>query len=197
MSFLRHCYPVLLSLCFLGSAFATNHQPSGHFEKTTGYCIPELGLLRQVEDAGYPFVTLTIEFPERAFTGTFSLNLKTVKGITLSGLQQAIGKFVAIRYKSEEVNALIELLWNGESLIQTTSIAGDEVEIKSISGILSNAAEVTTGDTPGELYIKTEAAITEKFPFFITPEIVQANGKSVVGIYQHRKVNTIMALEIK
>ena len=30
--------------------------------------IKEMGRLKNVEDSGYPFATLTIEFPERGFT---------------------------------------------------------------------------------------------------------------------------------
>jgi hypothetical protein len=41
--------------------------------------IPEMGLLLQVEDAGYPFATLTIEFPERNFTEYFTINMESVE----------------------------------------------------------------------------------------------------------------------
>lgn len=80
------------------------------------------------------------------------------------------------------------------------SEAESEVAAKSfnkITGILSQANVVTTGDLPGELKITDDHDRFEKFSFFITPEIVQANGKVVVGYFEPRTQNTITALEIK
>jgi len=70
-------------------------------------------------------------------------------------------------------------------------------DIQVIQGILSNAEEETTGDLPGELLITTEEEITLSFPFYITSEIVQANGKEVIGYYDQRTLNSIISLEIK
>ena len=47
-----------------------------------GELVHETGLLKKYEDGGYPFATLTIEFPERkfeeSFTSKFLLNLGSV-----------------------------------------------------------------------------------------------------------------------
>lgn len=67
----------------------------------------------------------------------------------------------------------------------------------SVTGILSNAAEVTSGDLPGEIYITTEEEITVKIPYFITPEIVAANGKVVRATYEQFTRNRITALKVK
>ena len=158
--------------------------------------IKEFGLLKNVEDSGYPFVTLTIEFPERGFTEYFSLNLEEVKNVNASTLSNLVGRYLSFEYNSEIVNALLDLRMNGVSLLNEGVVTDFDSDTKTIMGILSNAAEETTGDLAGELYIKTEEEITEKFPFFITPEIVRANGKIVVGYYQQRTLNTITSIEV-
>ncbi|OWY23052.1 hypothetical protein C7N43_03995 [Sphingobacteriales bacterium UPWRP_1] len=158
--------------------------------------IKEFGLLKNVEDSGYPFVTLTIEFPERGFTEYFSLNLEEVKNVNAPTLSNLVGRYLSFEYNSEIVNALLDLRMNGVSLLNEGVVTDFDSDTKTIMGILSNAAEETTGDLAGELYIKTEEEITEKFPFFITPEIVRANGKIVVGYYQQRTLNTITSIEV-
>lgn len=163
---------------------------------TSNNAIKELGLLKNVEDSGYPFSTLTIEFPERHLTEYFTLNLEAVKSINAETLSKLVGKYVSFEYTSDLTNALLDLTLNGKSLLnaeKSEELAG----AKTITGMLSNAAEETAGDLPGELFIVTEEEITEKFPFFITPEIVKANGKKVVGYYQQRTQNTITSLEAK
>ena len=106
-----------------------------------------------------------------------------------------LGKHVSFEYNSDIENALIDLKFNGKSVFPKGNrppISG----AKAITGILSNAAEATQGDLPGELYIKTEEEITEKFPFFITDDIVKLNGKTVVGYYQQRTKNTIVSMKL-
>lgn len=158
--------------------------------------IKEHGLLKSVEDSGYPFFTLVIEFPERKFSETFGINLEAVKGVDVNTLNGAVGKYVSFEYDSEISNALLDLRMNGKSLFPESDASGINANTKTIEGILSNAAEETTGDVPGELYIKTEEEITEKFPFFITADIVQANGKVVVGFYDQRTSNTITGFKV-
>lgn len=163
---------------------------------TSNNAIKEFGLLKSVEDSGYPFFTLTIEFPERHLTEYFTLNLEAVKSVNAETLSKLVGKYVSFEYTSETTNALLDLKLNGKSLLNADELA-EQTDLKTITGILSNAAEETAGDLPGELFIVTEEEITEKFPFFITPEIVKANGKKVVGYYQPRTQNTITSLEAK
>lgn len=158
--------------------------------------IKEIGLLKNVEDTGYPFVALTIEFPERRLTEYFTLNLEAVKSINAQTLSNVVGKYVSFEYASDTINALLDLKLNGKSLLNADE-AIEQTDLKTITGILSNAAEETAGDLPGELFIVTEEGVIKKFPFFITPEIVKANGKKVVGYYQQRTQNNIIFLEVK
>jgi hypothetical protein len=197
MQTIRYCLAIFL-FCGALTAFAAHHILAGDQPVVASFSgIKEFGLLKDVTDSGYPFVTLTIEFPERGFAEDFTMNMEEVKSVNAQTLSEAIGKYVSFEYNSDVTNALLDLRWKGESLLQE----GEAFEITDntqiVTGILSNAAEPTTGDIPDELYIKTEEEITYKFPFFITPQIVRANGREVTGYFEERTLNTIIALKVK
>ena len=157
--------------------------------------IKEFGLIRAAEDAGYPFMVLTIEFPERQFSENFQLNLSEFPGLDPGQMAAAVGKYAAFEYVSLVENALLEVKSDGKPLLKIDGV--NLAELKQIRGILSGAEVETTGDLPGMLYIKTEEEYVEEFPFFVTPELVEANGKQVVGYFDQRVLNTIVSLEIK
>ncbi|HAQ37145.1 MAG TPA: hypothetical protein DCQ58_01435, partial [Saprospirales bacterium] len=190
------CNPVVYSF-----DKATNYSAGIHLKSvSSSFELPdiiEFGLLINVEDSGYPFYTLTIEFPERDFSEFFVLNLEEVYNIDLSTLSNSIGKYLLFEYTSEINNALLDLVIDGVSLFNKTELPEWHSDIQVIQGILSNADEETTGDLPGELFITTVEEITMIFPFYITSEIVNANGKEVIGYYDQRTLNTIISLEIK
>ncbi len=157
--------------------------------------IKEFGLIQAAEDAGYPFMVLTIEFPERQFSENFQLNLEEFPDLDPGKMAAAVGKYAAFEYVSLVENALLEVKYNGKPLLKTTGV--NLAELKQIRGILSGAETETTGDLPGMLYIQTEEEHVEAFPFFVTPELVGANGKQVVGYFDQRVQNTIVSLELK
>lgn len=158
--------------------------------------ITERGRITQAEDAGYPIMVVTIEFPERNFSEQFTVNLEEVEGMDGAALSAAVGKYVVFDYTSVLSNALLDLKYNGKSLIYESDAPEMGSDIQTIEGILSNAAEETTSDLPDELLITTEEEITERFEFYITSEIVKANGKRVVGYYESRTQNTIHRIEL-
>lgn len=157
--------------------------------------IKEIGLLSKAEDAGYPFMVLTIEFPEKNRTETFTINLEAVPNEDINTVQNAVGKYISFEYDSNLDNMLYDLTLNDKSLFGEVATSSDE-EILTITGILSNAEEATAGDLPGQVFITTEEEITEKFDVFITPEMVNANGKTVTGYYQKQVSNVITAFRV-
>jgi hypothetical protein len=157
----------------------------------------ETGLLTQVEDAGYPMVGLYFDFPERDFSEYFSLNLEENHSVDINILEASIDRYVHFGYTSVLENELVDLMLEDTSLLDEPMNVGDDVELYSITGILSNAEEVTSSDLPGEFYIQTEEEITEVFPYYITERIAEANGSSVVAIYVQRTVNTIHSFEVQ
>ncbi|AEI48274.1 hypothetical protein [Runella slithyformis] len=157
--------------------------------------IKEMGLLKEVEDSGYPFATLTIEFPERKFKEYFTINFEEVKGASLDKVYKWVGKYVSFTYNTDLTNALLDVQIGGKSLVSDEKIELGP-EVKQLSGILKGADEETPGDLPGEVTITTKNKTTMTFPFFVTTEMVKANGKSVVGFYEERNQNTITAIKL-
>jgi hypothetical protein len=157
--------------------------------------IKEIGLLSKAEDSGYPFMSLTIEFPEKNRIESFTINLEEVPNVDINTVQNAVGKYISFEYDSNLDNMLYDLTFNDKSLFGEVATSSDD-EILTITGILSNAAEATAGDLPGQVFITTEEEITEKFDVFITPEMVSANGKTVTGYYQKQVNNVITKLKV-
>lgn len=79
--------------------------------------IKEMGLLKGVEDGGYPFATLTIEFPERKFQEYFTINFEEVKGTSLDKVYKWVGRYVSFTYNTDLTNALLDVQIDGKSLV--------------------------------------------------------------------------------
>jgi len=155
--------------------------------------LKEFGLLKSAEDSGYPFFTVEIEFPERKFSEIFTINLAELPDVDPGLLTGWVGKYVSFEYTSEIVNALLDIRQNGKSLL---GVNPSELPkgIKKISGTLSGAANVTEGDLPSVLRIHDPEDQSIEFEFFITPELVEADGTLVVGYYDQRTNNRITAI---
>jgi hypothetical protein len=155
----------------------------------------ELGLIKTVEDAGYPMYSLEIEFPERGFSEGFLLNAEDIQGLDLEKLGSSAGKYINFEYTSELENALLDLKLNGKSVYNDGDDFEPKPETKTFEGILKNAGEPTASDLPDQISISGAGGKTEKFDCYITPLITKANGKKVVGYYEVRTANRIVALE--
>lgn len=151
--------------------------------------IHEFGLVKQVEDAGYPFATLAIEFPERGFEAYFTLNMEEVAGVNPGIVNKWVGKYVEFYYTSDIVNSLIDIRQDGVSLIGMNPEELPE-GLRKASGTL-DCPEELSGDLPGVLQIMDAHADSYSFEFFITQEIIDARGQLVEGYFDERTVNTI------
>lgn len=157
--------------------------------------IKEMGILKEVEDSGYPIATLTIEFPERKFTEYFTVNLEEVKGADINKMRNWVGRYVSFLYRSELINALLDVQINGKSIVSEEKVELGP-EAKKIVGILKGADEETPGDLPGTVSITSKDNTTLEFDFFVTKEMVAVNGKRVVGYYEERGQNIITAIKL-
>jgi len=157
--------------------------------------VTEIGLVKEVEDSGYPFATLTIEFPERKFSAYFTINMEEVEYASLDIIRQFVGKYVTFRYTSELIYALLDIHMDNKSLLGMDS-APDGKDIKIIEGILDGATEETPGDLPGEISIWAKDGENLDFDFFVTSEMVAANGKKVKGYYDTRTKNTLRSISL-
>jgi len=157
--------------------------------------IPEMGLLLQVEDSGYPFATLTIEFPERNFKEYFTINMESVENASINELNSYIGQYVKFTYSSDFTYALLDLFYEGKSIFGA-EIAPEGESIKAIEGVLYGAEHTTDGDIPGEVSVFADDGENLYFPYFITQEMVNVNEKWVTAFYETRTSNTIMSIEV-
>ncbi|GGD50380.1 hypothetical protein GCM10011514_13290 [Emticicia aquatilis] len=157
--------------------------------------INELGILRGVEDSGYPLATLHIEFPERKFSEYFTINLEEVKNVNMGILQKWKGKYVAFTYNSDFTNSLIDLQINGKSAINTEPMQfSDNVQI--VVGVLRGAGKVTESDLPSTISITTTDNQKLLFDYYVTPEMVKINGRKVMAYYEEVVSNTITKIKV-
>ncbi|AFK05190.1 hypothetical protein Emtol_4065 [Emticicia oligotrophica DSM 17448] len=157
--------------------------------------LKEFGLLKSAEDSGYPFASLTIEFPERNFSENFTINLEEVKNVNMGTLQKWVGKYVSFTYNSDLTNALMEMQLNGKSVINDEPIELGPNSLKLV-GILRGAAKVTAGDLPSVISVTTANNEKYSFEFFITPQMVKANNKKVVVYFEEIVSNTILQIKL-
>lgn len=156
--------------------------------------IQEYGLFVEVEDGGYPFFSVTVEFPEREMSTSFTVNQEKL-GLAPSYLESLKDKYVTFYYTSDLDNDLYEMVLNGKSVLGEDAIEISE-DLKSVTGILSGADEVTGGDLPTEITINCENGERVNFELFVNPEMVTANGKSVTVYYGMRSRNEITFIKI-
>ena len=163
-------------------------------EINEGDALREFGLLKSADDSGYPFYTVEIEFPERKFSEVFTLNLEEIPDVDPGILAGWVGQYVSFEYTSEVINALLDVRQNGKSLL---GVKPSELPkgLKKISGTLSGATNVTEGDLPSLLRIHDPEDQSLEFEFFITPELVEAEGTLVVGFYDQRTNNRITTIK--
>jgi hypothetical protein len=162
---------------------------------TTKNALREFGLLKSAEDSDYPFYTVEIEFPERKFSEVFTLNIEEIPDVDPGILAGWVGQYVSFEYTSEVINALLDVRQNGKSIL---GVKPSELPkgLRKISGTLSGATNVTEGDLPSLLRIHDPEDQSLEFEFFITPELVEAEGTLVVGFYDQRTENKIIFMKL-
>lgn len=186
---------VLLNSCNGQEKQTQQPAPTEKQEINEGVALKEFGLLKSADDSGYPFYTVEIEFPERKFSKLFILNIADLPELDPGILTEWEGKYVSFEYTSEIINALLDVRQNGKSLL---GMKPSELpkELKKISGILSGTTNVTEGDLPSLLRIHDPEDQSLEFEFFITPELVEAEGTLVVGFYDQRDDNRITTIKM-
>ncbi|MBO6517590.1 MAG: hypothetical protein JJ975_13670 [Bacteroidia bacterium] len=149
------------------------------------------GLVKEVDDMGYPFFYLSLNQGDTSLVFTFNreqINLDHDDSWNLSG------KSVEIHYTAQLEPLLLDIHYQGGSVLGDDSPELDTTWL-SITGKLEGATEATPGDLPGEISIKnTEEAVS--FDFFVSDEVVQANNQEVTGYYYFKKVNHIHQLRV-
>jgi hypothetical protein len=157
--------------------------------------ISEMGILKEVEDSGYPFATLTIEFPERNFKEYFTINMEEVKNASINQLNSYVNRYVKFTYTTEFTYALLDMYHESKSIFGA-EVSPEGESIKSIEGVLYGAEQITDGDIPGEVSVFADDGENLYFQFFVTQEMVNVNEKRVTAFYERRTLNTITSIKM-
>jgi hypothetical protein len=132
--------------------------------------------LIEVEDAGYPIAYISIVANNSDAQESISFNQEIAPVFKIEELSKMLNKIVVVEYEETMRLEALDILSNGKSIIGNTG----EVRAEAVkyTGTLSALAE-TKSDMPDEIELKTANGKTLKFEYFITPEMVAANGKTV------------------
>jgi hypothetical protein len=186
---------LILSASCTGQGKPGNKNAGPDIPEPTGEQIRELGMLKQVEDSGYPFFTLLIEFPERQFEESFLLDLSEVTTLDPGTLNKAVGSYVRFNYTSNIINALMDMRQEGRSLM---GINPEDLPegLERATGILTGATSPTEGDLPSRISVNDPHEFSLEFETFVTPEMVEAEGNIVEVFFDKRTENKIAAIKV-
>lgn len=154
--------------------------------------IQEFGIIESIEDSGYPMFVVTVDFPDRQMKSSFNLNIEEI-AMDMAALTALEGKYATIYYLNEMENDLNDLHISGTSVLGEWAPETDP-DWLHITGFLSGAEAETTGDLPGVISVTDDTGNQIHFKYFITPEMVEANGIVVTAFYSYRNMETITYL---
>ncbi|KAF0183052.1 MAG: hypothetical protein IV086_02055 [Hyphomonadaceae bacterium] len=148
-----------------------------------------------VTDAGYPMFAVTATVPGQPAPLELLLNAEEAD---LGGVEPAslAGKAVTLGYASKDEPSLVDIRAEGHSLLGTAAPKSDDPAWTVVTGTLGGAATPTAGDLPDTIEIADAQGVKHAFDYFITPEIVAANGKQVTGYYVTGTVNRVTSIKL-
>jgi len=155
--------------------------------------IREFGKVVSIEDGAYPMFSVSIEFPKREMQVLFSLNVEAAD-IDQTALNDMVGKFVSVHYTSELETDLADMYLDGVSLFNNKD--GVQEHWKKVTGILDGADAPTMSDLPGRVYLDVTGHDRMSFEYYITDEMVAANGKEVTAYYVSQGRHNITKMKI-
>lgn len=154
--------------------------------------LQDYGVLISVEDGVYPMFVATVDFPKSANTVSFDLNAAAL-GVDGAALEAMVGKTVSVHYTSDLEPDLYDIKFEGRFLLGV--LEGERDDLESFTGILKNAGEVTMSDLPGSLTVEAANGEAMAFEYYIDPEMVAVNGKTITAYYAMRGKNVITKIE--
>lgn len=184
-----------LSVSCTGQGKQGNKNSTPDIPEPTGEEIREMGLLKQVEDSGYPFFNVLIEFPERQFEEYFLLDLSQVTNLDPGTLNKAVGRYVSFNYTSNIINALMDMRKDGNSLL---GLNPEDLPdgLERATGILTGAGSPTESDLPTRISVNDPHEFSLEFDAFVTPEMAEAEGNIVEVFFEKRTENKIAAIKV-
>lgn len=156
--------------------------------------IREFGLISNIEDGVYPMYTVTIEFPRREFQMDFNLNMEYAN-IKPKSIDQLIGKYASFYYTSELENNLMDMHFQGQSLMGDYAPEMTD-NWKKVNGILSGAEKPTISDLPGTISVSNKLGEVFEFEYYVDEMMLKANDTEVIAFYALRGVENITYLRV-
>ena len=190
-------------LLFAGSCGAS---PESNTAETSEIAVPvtavdpttleKEGLVRQVEDAGYPFFSVLLVSGEAETEEWFWCNVEELPDVDAGSLAGMIGKSVVLSYTSNTENALLDLRYEGQSLLGVTDEDLPE-GLQRATGILIGTDSYQGGDLPGKITVNDPHESAVSFDFFVTQEMKDVEGQIVEAFYDVRTINRAVGIRSK
>ena len=153
----------------------------------------EFGLVTAIEDGPYPFFSVTMAFPERKASASFTVNIEDIAQDSAQ-LNALHGRYATIYYIPKMEHMLMDLQYNGAS-VQEDGAPDPAQALERMTGVLSGADSVTAGDLPDVVSITDAHGRKLDFEVYITDSMVAVNGKTVTASYYTRGSQVITYLE--
>jgi hypothetical protein len=153
------------------------------------------GKLISAEDSGYPFYILAIQPAKKKDVQYFTVDVSIIPNMDLPTILNLVNKKIAITFESTEINALLDIRRDGISLLGMTDEDLPQ-DILTITGNLSGTYSYEGGDLPGTISIYDPHEEMVTFEFFVTPEMVDAEGEIVTGYYEKRIFSEVKNIKL-
>ena len=151
------------------------------------------GLVQQVEDAGYPFFSLLLFADDTGVEEWYWCNVEAMPDMDADALVALEGKMVQLSYSSSTENALLDLRYEGNSVLGVAD--GDLPEgLQRLTGILSGTYTYEGGDLPGKISVSDPHEAVAEFEFFVTQEMKDLEGQIVEAWYDVRTINRVQGI---
>lgn len=155
------------------------------------------GTLVAAEDAGFPLFNLAISPPGASEPTVITWNSEGSTDVDGVSIDELVGKTVTVTYESRPERSALRLVHAGTDLLYFPDDSVPELPsgAVTVSGVLSGAAVPTAGDLPDTLTLTTSDGRVITFEYFITPEMVVANGQMVDLTYVDGTRDAVTAIK--
>lgn len=139
------------------------------------------GTLVAAEDAGFPLFNLGIRPPGATEPTVITWNSEGSTDVDGVSIDELVGKTVTVTYQTQPQRSALRMVHAGTDLLYFPDSSVPELPAGAVtvSGVLSGAGTPTAGDLPDTLTVTTSDGRKVEFDYFITPEMVVANGQMV------------------
>lgn len=155
------------------------------------------GTLVAAEDAGFPLFNLGISPPGASEPTVITWNSEGSTDVDGVSIDELVGKTVTVTYRTQPERNALRLVHAGTDLLYFPDDTVPELPsgAVTVSGVLSGAGAPTAGDLPDTLTLTTSDGRVITFEYFITPEMVVANGQMVDLTYVDGTRDEVIAIK--